>query len=141
MAFLLSFLPSWFAAALAGLAIVAGAGVIIYSLVPLVPYGRIATILGAILIGVGCWFAGEAASQAVSEAAALRQRLADAKALLLIQQKQADALHLDSVTAAAQAADIATFKGQADAVVKSTPDGVGLDAPTADRVRSLWPSH
>lgn len=141
MAFMLSFLPSWLAAALAGFAIVAGGGAVLYGLAPLAPYRRIATVAGAGLVAAGCWFSGVSSGQAQSEAAALRQQLADVKALLLIQQRQADAIHLDSFTAAAQAADIATFEGQADAVVKSTPDGVGLDAPTADRVRSLWSPH
>lgn len=139
MTFLLSFLPAWASGALAGLAIVAGAGAVLYGLVPLAPYRRIATMAGAGFIAAGCWFSGVAAGLAQSEAEALRQQLADAKATAAVQAAQLNALQSDSAAAAAQASDLAALQGQSDALTSRTPDSACLDAPTADGLRSLWP--
>lgn len=139
MAFLLSLLPSWFTSALAGLAIVSGAGAVLYGLVPVAPYRRIATVAGAGLIAAGCWFSGVASGLAQSEAEALRQQLADAKATAAVQAAQLNALQSDSAAAAAQASDLAALQGQSDALTSRTPDSACLDAPTADGLRSLWP--
>lgn len=139
MSFILALVPSWLSAAMAGFAILAGAAALLYALLPVVPYARVATVAGAGLLAAGCWFSGLAAGQAASEAEALRQSLADAQARLVVMQAQQDALHRDSLTAAAQAADITALMGQADALSSRAPAGACLDAATADGLRSLWP--
>lgn len=139
MTFLLSLVPSWFTAALAGLSIVTGAGAVLYGLLPVAPYRRIATVAGAGLIAAGCWFSGVASGLAQSEAEALRQQLADTKATAAVQAAQLNALQSDSAAAAAQASDLAKLKDAADALTSRTPDGACLPADAADGLRSLWP--
>ncbi|TDT94935.1 hypothetical protein DFO45_2693 [Azorhizobium sp. AG788] len=139
MTILLSFLPSWFTAALAGLSIVAGVGAVLYGLLPVAPYRRIATVAGAGLVAAGCWFSGVSAGQAQSEAAALRQQLADAKVTAAVQAAQLNALQSDSAAAAAQVSDLTKLKDAADALTSRTPDGACLPADAADGLRSLWP--
>ncbi|MFG1399813.1 hypothetical protein [Roseixanthobacter pseudopolyaromaticivorans] len=137
IAWTLSFLSSGWVSALAGLLGLIGVGAIIYGLFPL-PYGRIASLVGAALVAGACWTAGVAAGQSISEAAALREQLAAANVRLLQMQKQADALHLDSIAAASNAADITALEGKTHDLESRTPAGACLDDATADGLRGLW---
>lgn len=137
VAWALSFLPATAVYALAGTFLLVGVGAVIYALFPL-PYRRAATLAGPVIIGASCWFGGVAATQSVSEAAALREQLSQANLLSQRQQAQLAALSLDSMTAAANAADLIRLQERIHELDTGTPDGACLDLPTSDRVRAFW---
>ncbi|MEW6258108.1 MAG: hypothetical protein AB1592_19310 [Pseudomonadota bacterium] len=137
IAWALSFLPAAAVYGLAGLLLLAGVASVIYALFPL-PYRRTATIAGPVIIGLSCWFGGIAAGQAVSEAAALQAKLAAAQAVVAQQQAVLSALHMDSLSAAANASDLQKLQDRIHELESRTPAGACLDLPTSDGVRSLW---
>lgn len=118
----------WLAAAAAGLVAVFAS----------VTYRIPAIALGIGLAAGGGWTGGFASADAQCEAAALRQQLAAARAREQILSRQVAALQIDSITAAAQAADLAALEERARALEDRAPVGVCLDADVARGVRDLW---
>lgn len=89
---LLDLFPAWANSLTASGLLLAGIAGVLYGIFPLAPYGKVAQILGAGLIGYACYLGGYAGAQANCEAESLRQELAAVKRdLAAVTEAAADA--------------------------------------------------